>query len=98
MSEAFERLLAEAVELPTRDRAELATRLISSLDEDADEPEDEVQRAWDAEIRRRVTEMDAGTAEMIPVEEVLAELRAELRDLHHDQAVSPRQNPRATDV
>lgn len=56
--------------------ARLAHRLIVSLDEDADEAPAEVERAWEAEIRRRVVELEAGTAELIPAEQVFAELRA----------------------
>jgi len=47
-------------------------------DEIVDDPV-EVERAWDAEIRRRLAELDAGTAELIPAEEVFAELRARSR-------------------
>jgi len=47
-------------------------------DEIVDDPV-EVERAWDAEIRRRLAELDAGTAEFIPAEEVFAELRARPR-------------------
>jgi putative addiction module component (TIGR02574 family) len=77
MNDPLERLFAEALQLPSRDRAVLATRLIASLD-DEDEPGDEVERAWEEEIRRRVAEIDAGT-EMIPAEEVFAEARSRLR-------------------
>jgi putative addiction module component (TIGR02574 family) len=44
----------------------------------SDHPDDptEVERAWDEEIRRRLAELDAGTAELIPAEEVFAELRS----------------------
>lgn len=76
MSLPVERLETEALELPRRERARLAHRLIVSLDEDADEAPAEVERAWEAEIRRRVVELEAGTAELIPAEQVFAELRA----------------------
>jgi len=33
-----------------------------------------VEAAWSEEIKRRVTEIDAGTVELIPWEEVRAEL------------------------
>ncbi|MBI3922690.1 MAG: addiction module protein [Armatimonadetes bacterium] len=59
--------VAEAIEsvlkLPPRERADLATRLIESLDEEVDE---EVTAAWDAEIAHRIRELDAGLAEPIP--------------------------------
>lgn len=40
------------------------------------EPEDDEHDDYDAELRRRIEEIDAGTAETFSVEEVLAELRA----------------------
>lgn len=73
---SVQELEAEALKLPTGERARLAHRLIISLDEDADEDPAEVERAWGEEIRRRLAEVDAGTAELIPAEEVFAELRA----------------------
>lgn len=81
MSRAFEELEAAAMELPSRQRAELATRLIASLDADDDEDgaPAELDPAWAAEIRHRVAEVRAGTVELASAEEVLAELRAELR-------------------
>jgi putative addiction module component (TIGR02574 family) len=61
------------------ERAHLVQRLIASLDEEeADDPQ-EVERAWEEEIRRRSAEVEAGTAELIPAEEVFAELRSQLR-------------------
>lgn len=71
----LKKLEAEALELPPEERAELAQRLILSLEDDAEEDPAEVERAWEEEIRRRVAELDAGTAELIPAEQVFAELR-----------------------
>ena len=70
---------AEILKLPIQERARLAHRLIVSLDEDADEDPAEVERAWEEEIRRRLAELEAGTAELIPAAEVFAELRARPR-------------------
>ncbi|HSU14376.1 addiction module protein [Longimicrobium sp.] len=47
--------------------------------QDEDEDPAEVERAWDDEILRRVAELEAGTAELIPAEEVFAELRVRSR-------------------
>lgn len=79
MSLPVEQLETEALELPHRERARLAHRLIVSLDEDPSEDPVEVERAWEVEIRRRVAELEAGTAELIPAEQVFAELRARPR-------------------
>ena len=77
MSRAFEEVEAAAMELPSGQRAELATRLIASLEGDGDEDgaPAEAGAAWAAEIRRRVAEVRAGTVELLPADEVLAELR-----------------------
>lgn len=75
MSLPLKQLEAEALELPLRERALLVERLIASLDEDATEDAEDVERAWADEIQRRVVEIEAGTAELIPAELVLAELR-----------------------
>ncbi len=45
--------------------------LIETLDP---APEADVEVAWSEEIKRRVAEIDAGTVELIPWEEVRAEL------------------------
>jgi putative addiction module component (TIGR02574 family) len=61
---------AEAMKLTPRERAELADKLWMSA-----EPGAEVEAAWDAEIERRIREIDAGEVECVPWEQVLAELR-----------------------
>jgi putative addiction module component (TIGR02574 family) len=66
MTEAAARLLAEALRLSEEDRGDLAAKLLESLDP-PEEPEDaDAEAAWEEEIRRRLAEIDAGTAEMIP--------------------------------
>ena len=72
MSTSVEELAAKAQELSLEDRARLAENLLSSLQ---DEPESEVEAAWDREIERRVEEVRAGTARLIPAEDVHAEAR-----------------------
>lgn len=59
MSPDTKRLLAEVLNLPDDDRAELAARLLESLDGEA---ESGVDAAWAAEIERRCAAIDAGTA------------------------------------
>lgn len=67
MSRTFTELWREAAELTEEERASLAGLLIESLE---GEPDADVEAAWTAEIERRVTELDAGTAKTIPWEEV----------------------------
>lgn len=56
------RLRAEALTLPEAERAELAHALVKSLDAlvDADAADE-----WDKELRRRLMEIDAGTATLV---------------------------------
>jgi putative addiction module component (TIGR02574 family) len=77
---SVQELEAEALKLPSPERAQLAHRSIVSLDDDDDEDPAEIERAWEEEIRRRVAQLEAGTAELIPAEEVFAELRSRPRE------------------
>ena len=72
MTEAAEELKVKALELSDKDRAELAHLLLVSLDEDVEEG---VEAAWDAELDRRVREIDSGQATGRDAFEVLAEMR-----------------------
>jgi putative addiction module component (TIGR02574 family) len=76
MSTLVEELSARAKTLSAEDRARLAEELLESLDQ---EPESEVEAAWDREIERRVAEVGAGTAKLISAEEVHAEARSLIR-------------------
>lgn len=75
----LKQLEAEVLDLPLEERARLAHRLLVSLDADTEDDPAEVGHAWEEEIRRRVAEVDAGTADLIPAEQVFAELRARTR-------------------
>lgn len=75
MALPLKQLEAEALELPLQERAQLVRRLIASLDQDVDDDPAEVERAWEEEIRHRLAELEAGTAELIPADQVFAELR-----------------------
>jgi putative addiction module component (TIGR02574 family) len=77
MTRAVEKILEEAAELPEEDRAELAGRLLESLD---GEPDEDVEVAWSEEIERRIRQLDAGEAKTIPWQEVRAKLHARLHD------------------
>jgi putative addiction module component (TIGR02574 family) len=69
----LKQLETEALELPSAERAQLTRSLLVSLDEETGEDLAEVEHAWDAEIRRRIAELDAGTAELVPAEEVFVD-------------------------
>jgi putative addiction module component (TIGR02574 family) len=69
-------VLNAALALPLKKRAEIADRLLQSLDDprpDATE-QAEIDAAWAKEIDRRVREIDEGRAELIPAEDVFAEV------------------------
>ena len=67
MTAGAKRLLEEALQLPTKERAKLAARLLESLDaDDSDEDPTQVARAWEVEIERRVREVDEGKADLVP--------------------------------
>jgi putative addiction module component (TIGR02574 family) len=67
MSTAADTLYQAALQLPESDRADLAARIIDSIDSvtDADWAE-----TWDAEIAKRVEELDQGKVKTIPWDEV----------------------------
>ena len=67
MSESAEKLLKEALSLGESDRASLAGALIESLDSGSDA---DAQQAWDAEIERRVMELESGSVKTVPWSEV----------------------------
>ncbi len=62
MTTKTKKLLDEALQLPPAEREALAGRLFDSLE--ADDPGAEA--AWQAEIERRIAELDQGTANPIP--------------------------------
>ena len=68
-----EQLEAEVLKLPLRERAQLAERLLSSLDEDS-----EIEQAWEDVAERRYQQYLAGEMEAVSASEALAEIRAEL--------------------
>ena len=63
---------AAALELTDAHRARLVDRLIETLDDDP-----EVEEAWIAEIERRQSEIENGTASVLPGPETLTNLKAE---------------------
>ncbi len=74
MSAMLEELEAQALKLPPGERSELVQRLLISLDGEPEDSSEEVAKAWDEEIARRVVALDSGTAVLIPSEDVFAEI------------------------
>ena len=58
MTKSAEAVLAEALRLDVKTRAEIASELLASLDGPADP---DAEQAWAAEIDRRVKTLETGT-------------------------------------
>lgn len=76
MPTPLEELKARALELSPSDRDELVRTLIASIDGEPEGAPDEITRAWEEEISRRIADLDSGKTVGIPFEEVMAEIRA----------------------
>jgi putative addiction module component (TIGR02574 family) len=60
-------LLKQALTLSEKERAELASSLIDSLDPTVDA---DAEQAWQEEIARRLSEIESGRVKTIPWDEV----------------------------
>ena len=74
MSHTAEDVLTNALSLTAEERGKVAATLIESLDEQVDDGADE---AWAAEIQRRLDEIDAGKAQLIPWDEARRIIRGD---------------------
>ena len=75
MAHTYEEVLQFATQLPEAEQLRLADVLWTSVEPAAHEAL-ELDPAWEAEIARRVAEIEGGTAVTYSLEEVEAELRA----------------------
>jgi len=71
MLKSRETVTADALQLTAEERADLAEILIASI-----EPPLPLQPEWEAEIARRIADIDSGRSQAIPSEQVFAEVRA----------------------
>ena len=72
MSDLVIELSQQAQILQPSDRARLAELLLDSIHPASHE---EVEAVWDAELLRRIDEIDRGVAKLIPADEVFAQVR-----------------------
>ena len=72
---ALDKLRSEALALSELERAKLAYELVRSLDVPADSDADS---AWDTEILKRLSAIDAGTARLIDRDELRSRLEKRL--------------------
>ena len=73
MATATDRVTEEALSLPADARLGLVEKLLTSLNLPIDE---EIDRLWAEEAERRITQLEAGEAKLIPGEEVFSKIRA----------------------
>jgi len=66
----------QALHLPVEERAKLAQRLLESLD---DLSEEEAEKLWLQEARRRAREIDEGKVKLVSAEVVERRIRARLK-------------------
>jgi putative addiction module component (TIGR02574 family) len=71
----LEQIVAEALQLNEKERAQLARQLLVSLEPVAEDPA-EIEQAWIQEALRRAAQMESGEVEGIPLEEVFRRIRA----------------------
>ena len=67
MSTTAQKICIEALSLPRQSRAEIAERILASLEEKADS---KAEKAWKTVIRRRA-EIHSGKAKVRPAEDVM---------------------------
>jgi putative addiction module component (TIGR02574 family) len=79
MTPEVSRLLEQALSLSVEEREALAESLISNLDGKVDE---EVQAAWEAEIGKRIADLDSGEARTTTWAEVRKRNLAKLPRAH----------------
>lgn len=77
MTTAARRILQDALGLSEQERAEIAVRLIESLDA-RDSDAAGVEEAWAAEIERRCAALDAGTTGTTAWDDVRRQIEAEI--------------------
>ncbi len=78
MGAVLKEIEEQAMQLPLKERSELAHRLLVSLEGEPEDSPEAIAKAWDEEITRRVADMDAGRTNWIPADEVMAKLRAKI--------------------
>lgn len=74
--------LAKLLQLPPEVRLEFGERLIASVPPFADP---EVAQAWSDEIARRVKEIEDGTAELVPADQAMRQIREELDEINRQE-------------
>jgi putative addiction module component (TIGR02574 family) len=72
MTKTAEKLKLELSHLSIQERAEIASFLIHSIDENIDQ---DIESAWDVEMAQRMQEINSGSASSEPLVQVFTDLR-----------------------
>ena len=72
MADLVLELSQQAQTLGAQDRARLAELLLDSIHQS---PDRTINDAWDAELLRRIDEVDRGVARLVPAEDAFAQVR-----------------------
>ena len=78
-------LLAEALKLSVNARADLAAKLLRTLDEDGASDETDYDAAWSEEIARRLDDIDSGKVMLVSEEEAFRIIDADSDDPQSDR-------------
>ena len=76
MADPARELESKALKLPAKERARLAERLISSLDQETDP---DAEKLWLKEAERRLDELESGNVSGVPADRVFEKARSRLR-------------------
>jgi putative addiction module component (TIGR02574 family) len=76
MTKPVDEVLAKAMRLDAKSRAELVTELLASLD---GPPDPDAEAAWEAEIQRRVAALEAGNVALESWDSVKRRIEKDLR-------------------
>ena len=80
MATITDKLLSDALALPRDARAELATRLVRSLEDGSeDTAAADVSAEWVAEIDRRLSGLADGSIDITPMKDAIEDMRSALR-------------------
>lgn len=79
MASDAQAVLHEALQLDERERADLITALVASLDGEADADEEEIARVWAEEASRRADRYFAGESTAVDFDVALEQLRSGLK-------------------
>lgn len=75
MTQTHQDLLSAALAMPAEVRAEIAERLLDSLEEERAA----IDAAWAAEAERRVQQLDRGEVQLLDGDKVMAKLQGRCR-------------------